>query len=73
MLTCFVAQVIGWLAVLCYAKVNGFQRSILILGQVQEVLRLHIPDQDIAGVALGHRPQHIPHRGGSICKEGTLA
>lgn len=65
--TCFVTQALMGFAVLRHAKVNGFQGRILIFSQVQEVLRLHIANEDIAGMALGHRPQDLTHRLGGIC------
>ena len=59
--TCFVTQVFMGFAVLSHPKVNGFQRSVLVLAQVQKVLRLDIPDEHIASMTLGHRPQNLTH------------
>lgn len=39
----------------------------MVLSQVQEVLRLDITDEHIAGMTLRHRPQDVTHRLGSVC------
>lgn len=59
-------------AVLRHAKIDGFQWGIIILTQVQEVLWLDIPNEDIAGMTLCHCPQNLTHRLGSICNATTL-
>lgn len=60
------------LAILSHAKVNCFQGGIIILTQIQEVLWLDIPNEDIASMALCHCPHNLTHRLGSICKATAL-
>ena len=65
-LTAPLLEDLAGLAALGDAKVDGLQRRVLVIVEEEQVLGLHIPDDDVLLVTLRHDLQHLLDQTGRI-------
>lgn len=70
--TDLVRQVLFWFTIFSKAKVNGSQSAAVFVRQKQEVVGLHIPDDNVAAVTLCHSAQDLPDKLRSICTANEI-